>query len=221
MAPTWLFTVASLTYNSAATSAFVAPRAIRRSTSCSRSDNWSIRAASARRGRTLLRNAVEHARRDLRIEPRRTTGDGARRGDEILGGRVLEDEPGCAGVERPPERIVVVERREHEHRRRRLALVEQPGRRHAVHPAHAHVHQDEIGLVGGDCRYDLVAVGALGDDLEAVGGREDAGDARAHDRLVVDHQHADHVARHLTASSLLGAGGIGRRASTRHPSTVA
>ena len=40
----------------------------------------------------------------------------------------------------------------------------------------------------------LVAVVALGDDLEAVVGAEDAGHAGPHDRLVVDDEDADHAA---------------------------
>jgi hypothetical protein len=44
---------------------------------------------------------------------------------------------------------------------------------------------------GGD---DLVTVAALGDDLEAVLGGEDAGEAGAHDALIVDDDDADHVA---------------------------
>ena len=63
---------------------------------------------------------------------------------------------------------------------------------------------------------DLVAVAALGDDLETVLGTEDADDATAHDRLVVDDDDADHD-RH---DSLLGAARIGSRASTRQPSIV-
>ena len=58
--------------------------------------------------------------------------------------------------------------------------------------AHADVHQHDIGLVQLDGRGDLVAVAALGDDLEAVGGPEDAGDPGPHHRLVVDDQDPDH-----------------------------
>ncbi len=57
----------------------------------------------------------------------------------------------------------------------------------------------------------LVAVAAFGDDFEAVVGSEDAGDAGAHDGLVVDDDRADHGA---TGSA------IGTLASTRQPSAV-
>ena len=67
-----------------------------------------------------------------------------------------------------------------------------------------------LGRRGGD----LVAVVALGDDLEPVVGAEDAGDAGAHDRLVVDDEHADHGAG-TRARSMRG---TGRSASTRQPS---
>ena len=60
----------------------------------------------------------------------------------------------------------------------------------------------------------LVAVVALGHDLEAVVGPEDAGDAGPHDRLVVDDEDPDHVRHGVVA----GAAATGRRASTRQPS---
>ena len=199
MAPTWVFTVASLTNSSPAISPLVAPRAISRSTSCSRSVSSSILAASARRGRTLLRNAVSTRGVTLgssHAAPPATARAAAMRSSAA---GVLEDEPGGTGVEGAPQGVVVVERRQHEHRRAGSAVGERPGRRHAVHPAHPHVHQDEVGAVLGDRLGDLVAVAALGDDLEAVVGSEDAGDAAAHDRLVVDDDDADHDRSELAA----------------------
>ena len=86
------------------------------------------------------------------------------------------------------------------------AVGDAAGGRDAVHPAHADVHQHEVGLVRGDGGGDLVAVAALGDDLEAVVGAEDAGDAGAHDGLVVDDDDADHDA----TSSSRGAAAIGQ-----------
>ena len=57
----------------------------------------------------------------------------------------------------------------------------------------------------GDGGGNLVAVAALGDDVEPVVGTEDAGDAGAHDGLVVDDDRADHG---------------GNCSSTRQPSAV-
>ena len=75
----------------------------------------------------------------------------------------------------------------------------------------------------GDGGGDLVAVAALGDDLEAVVGSEDAGDAGAHDGLVVDDDDADHDRDQLVArrgedrQAGLDAPAVGRRPGLELP----
>ena len=193
MAPTWVFTVASLTKSAAAISPLVAPRAMWRSTSCSRSVSSSSRAAPRRRPHVGPAGGVQHPGRHLGVEPGRAAGHGAGGGDQVVGRGVLEHEAGRAGVERAPEHVVVVEGREDQHGRRVAPRPEAAGGGHPVDPAHAHVHQHHVGPVGGDGVDHLVAVVALGHDLEPVLGPEDAGHPGPHDRLVVDDQHPDHV----------------------------
>ena len=129
----------------AAISLLVAPRAMWRRTSCSRSVSCSARAASARRGRPWARNALEHPGRHLGVEPRRAAGDGPGRGDEVLGRGVLEHEAGRAGVERAPQGVVVVERGQDQDRRLVGHGPQPAGGVDPVDPPHAHVHQHEVG----------------------------------------------------------------------------
>src|SRR5262245_10859285 len=85
----------------------------------------------------------------------------------------------------------------------------------AVEPPHAYVHQHQVGTVGRHGRYDLVAVIALGDDLETVVRSQDSGGPGAHDWLIVDDNYPNHG-----RDCSWPAAASGSRASTRHPSAV-
>ena len=218
IAPTWLFTVGSLTNSAAAISAFVAPRAIWRRTSCSRS----VRASTAPPRRCAAGVGAEGA-----AAPAARPSDRATRpplataragGDDVLRRGVLEHEAGGAGVERVPQHVVVVERREHQHR-----LAGSPPAataRIAVTPSTRRMRMS-ISTTSGRCSVDggrdLVAVAALGDHFEAVAGSEDASDAGPHHRLVVDDHHADHDGDELDRATPWRSGS---RPRARHPSAV-
>ena len=140
------------------------------------------RRAAARPGAA---QGEEQSRRHPWIDPRPAVGDGADRPDDVVGRRVLEEEAGGAGLDGAPEHVVVVERREHEHRR--TASGADPARRfEPVEHRHAHVHQHDVGTVVGDGDEPELAVAGLRGDDDARLGREDERDAGPHERLVVD-----------------------------------
>ena len=56
---------------------------------------------------------------------------------------------------------------------------------------HAEIHQHDVGTVLGDRGGHLVAVGGLPDDRDVVGLAEHQPQAGAHERVVVDEEHAD------------------------------
>ena len=174
--------------------------------------------ASRRRDDGAVR--LEQARRHAGVEPRSTAGDRADRGDQVGGGRVLQDEAAGAGLERRPQQVVLVERRQDDHGGRRRELPDRPGGGNAVEPRHPDVHHDHVHLDRVRARQADDGVGAirvLGHDVEPVLGGEDAGDARADDRLVVDEGDADHDA---ASTFRVAPSRSGTAARTSHPDAV-
>ena len=89
--------------------------------------------------------------------------------------------------------VVDVERRQDDDLGRGRARADEAQRGEAVHPGHADVHEDDVRTVGVDRREHLRAVLRLADDLEVVGAAEHHRQPGAHERVVVDDQHADHA----------------------------
>ena len=83
---------------------------------------------------------------------------------------------------------------------------EQPGRGDPVELRHADVHEDDVGPVEVDGAEHLAAVGGLADHLEVVRAGEHHPQARAHERVVVDEQDADHRGSRRAQDE--GAGGV-------------
>jgi hypothetical protein len=69
----------------------------------------------------------------------------------------------------------------------------------AVESRHTDVHQHNICAGRRHCGDRVLAVATLGDDLQTVGGRKDASQARANNRLIVDDGHPDHRAERASA----------------------
>jgi hypothetical protein len=108
---------------------------------------------------------------------------------ELLGLEAAVHEiAGRTVADRAGDEVLVLGVGEHQDLR---ALGERPGGGDAVHDRHPHVEAHDVGaqLLGERDR--LAAVGGLAHDLEAVGLGQQAGDAPAHDRVVVDEQDAD------------------------------
>jgi hypothetical protein len=124
-----------------------------------------------------------------------------------LAGR-LADEIDRAGAERLQRlaRTLLGVRAEHDHRRG-PARHDLAHRRRAVQARHVEVHGHHVRSQLHHLVDRLLAVLGLADHLEATVGGEQAGDGRAHEQGVVDHQHAHLAIRGLLhgAASLRGA----------------
>ena len=192
---TWPLTVATERCSVAAISALPWPRPTASATS--RSRGLSV----ARRSRAC---SVAHAgvgvAGDQRDQPAGDRGrqhpvagvDELDRADDLRRRGVLEQEAGRAGLQRAQDELVGVERREDEDGGRVGLRGEQPRRRDPVELRHADVHEDDVGPVEVDRAEHLAAVGGLAHDLEALRAGEHHPQARAHERVVVDEQDADH-----------------------------
>ena len=135
---------------------------------------------------------LDHATRDRRREQRVAVRDDVDRVDELLGRRVLEQEPARADSQRLVHVLVEVEGREDEDARALLLPVEQSaGRLEPVDVRHADVHQDHVRLHAVRGVHRLRAVGRLADDLDVLLGVEDHPESRPNERLVVDDEDAD------------------------------
>ena len=167
---------------------------MRRKTSCSRvvSSSNSLGGVGARDARELL----DHAGRDRRREQRFSSGDGADRGDQLLGRVVLEDEPAGAGRERLVDVLVERERGQDQDpraRRRRARM-----RRVASSPSSSGMRMSistTVGLEAGRLVDRLEPVARLGDDLDVGLAGEQHPEAGAHHGLVVGDEDADRHGR--------------------------
>ena len=123
-------------------------------------------------------------------------GDGADACDQLLRRDVLEQEAARAGPQRLVDVLVHVEGRQHHDLGGRVRCGQQlPRRLDPVDLGHAHVHQDDIRRDAARLLDRLSPVRRLADDLEVGLGLEDHPEAGAHERLVVDDQHAHRSAR--------------------------
>jgi hypothetical protein len=101
-----------------------------------------------------------------RVQDGVARGKGPDRSDELIGGGVLEQEPGGAGAERFVDVFVKVECAEGEHPGR-LRFGHQPsGRGETVQDGHPKATRTTSGLVGRNQGYGGPAVRCLADDLD-------------------------------------------------------
>jgi hypothetical protein len=131
---------------------------------------------------------VEQPARDARREHRLAGGDHPDGLHELVGGRVLEQEPAGPGPQCLDHVLVEIEGGQHQHLRRAVppGSGDLPGRLHTVHPRHADVHQDHVGLQGPHLVERLEAVSGLADDREVLLGLQDHPEAGTQQGLVVD-----------------------------------
>ena len=164
MLATWVLIVCSLTTSSAAISALESPRATSRSTSSSRGVSSSS-AAGGSGARARRANSSISRRVTVGAKQRAAGGDDADRGDQLLLGRVLEQEAARAGAQRLVDVLVEVEGGEHEHARPAGAArcAASPRRRRARHPD---VHEHDVRATLARAGDRLRPVARLADDLD-------------------------------------------------------
>jgi hypothetical protein len=134
----------------------------------------------------LVEQPARHARREHGV----AGGDRLDGADELLRAGVLEQEPARARTQRLDDVVVEPERREDQD-----AVAGQPARRlDAVEHRHADVHQHDVRPVRLGQADGLLAVARLGDDRDRAGRLEHGLEARAHQRLVIGDEDADHGA---------------------------
>src|SRR5690606_13953738 len=144
---------------------------------------------------------------------------GAHGGDELLGGRVLQQEAARTRAQRGEHVVVDVEGREHHDAgavRRHLVAEDGGGRLDAVHDGHAHIHEHDVGPEAARLRERGGAVVGLAHHLDVGLRVEDRHEPHAEHRLVVDDEHPDaHEAFSRAVSS--GVAAYAARATTRNP----
>ena len=192
------------------------PSAMSASTWCSR--------GGERLQRVVLAAPAHHQRHDLGIERRPALGHPAHRvGERVdVGHPVLEqvaDAPGVLADE--VQRVgLVAKLGEHEDPDLRVACADLDGGAQAVVGVvgrHLHVHDRDVGPVGGHLAPQVVGVAGLGDDLEAGVGQQ-AAQPLAQEHLVLGHH--DSQRRHGRTLPRGRSGRASRTSPVRHAATV-
>ena len=134
-------------------------------------------------------------------EQRVAVGDGADSVEQLLGGRVLQEEPAGPGFQGREDVFVEVEGGEDEDPDPVGDGVGQQmrGGLDAVHHRHADVHEHDVRHVEAAGRDRLRAVARLGDDLHVLGGIDEDAESGSDQDLVVDDDDPD---GHVLASEV-------------------
>ena len=135
-------------------------------------------------------------------------GDGADRGDQVVGLGVFEQEAAGARAQPGVDVVVQVERGQDQHLRPQPGIGDVAGRRDAVTAGHPHVHEHDVRAQRGRHGYRRGAVAGLADHLDVGLGVEDQAEALPDQGVVIGQQHGDHAA---------AAGSRPRRAVTCQP----
>ena len=190
MRATWVLTVVSETMSSLAISALESPRATCLKTSSSRGVS-SSRPGGGAAGRAAAGELLDQAARDRGREQRLAVGDDPDAGDQLLGGRVLEQEAAGAGAQGLVDVLVEVEGRQDQHPDLARALGHHLARGlEPVEVGHADVHEHDVGPQRARRAHRLGAVLGLAHHLDVLLGVEDHAEAGAHEGLVVGEQDA-------------------------------
>ena len=124
------------------------------------------------------RELLDHAFRDSGGEEGVAGGDGADRGEQLLGWLVLEDEPAGTGPQRLVDVFVEIERRQDEDPRRAVGREDAPRCLEPVELRHADVHQDHARVEPGRLLHRLEAGARLRHDLDVLLAGEQHPEAR-------------------------------------------
>ena len=147
-------------------------------------------------GRVRARDAhelLDHALGDRRREQGVSGGDRPHRGDQLLGGVVLEHEAAGPDAQRLVDVLVQVERREDQDARVGVGREDAPRRLEPVELGHADVHQHDRGMEARGLADRVEPVAGLGHHLDVLLSRQQHAKAGADHGLVVDHEDPDHA----------------------------
>ena len=119
---------------------------------------------------------------------------------DLVGVGVLEEVPGRAGLEGRVHALLLAERGQRHHLHVVVASADLTGRLDAVDGLHLEVHEDDVGspplgVQPGEQVERLRSPVGIADDLEVGFAVEEGQQSAAHDRVIVDHQHADPLVR--------------------------
>jgi signal transduction histidine kinase len=132
--------------------------------------------------------ALEHLRRDAGVEQRAAAADGADGLHEVVAADLLEDVAGGAREDRVEQRVVVGERRQHQHAQVGHPAAQVAAERDAVAVGQAYVEHRDVGAQRRHPRHRLRDRPRLADDVDVVLEVQELRDAAAYD-LVVVHEH--------------------------------
>ena len=133
------------------------------------------------RGRELLGQGDD----ELRVDHHVAAGDQPHGLDQVLGVASLQDVAAGPAADRLDDELAVVVGGEHDHADLGVVVAQLAGRLQAVHLGHPDVDQRDVRVLGPDQLQELLAVGGLADDLDAVGHVEVAPKPLPHQRVVV------------------------------------
>ena len=137
-----------------------------------------------------LAESVQHGGRDRGVEQALPGSDGTDRADEVARPHLLEDVSGGAGHDRREERLVVRERREHEHFGVGMLRADLARGLDPAPIGQANVHHDDVGPGPVGLVDRLADRAGLGGDVDVLLRLKHRPDAVSDDLMVIDQHHA-------------------------------
>src|SRR5215218_6114235 len=142
--------------------------------------------------RTRLAPLGEQLARGSRRKRRLAGRGGVYAAQELLRLRVLEEVAGGAGVEGVEDPRAIGERGEHHHLHLLPGSLDAASRLDPVEARHLEVHEDHVGVRVEGKLDALCSVGRDSDQRDVLRLLQELGEPGPQDRMVVDHEHADH-----------------------------
>ena len=144
---------------------------------------------------------------------------------DLVGVGVLEQVAGRTGFERRLHALLLGERGQRHDLHVVVASPDLTGRLDAVEGLHLKVHQDHVGspplgVQPGEQVERMRSSVGIADDLEVGLAVEEGQQPAAHDRVIVDHQHADPLVRLRRHPSRLRLGGTSTRTTVPSPGVL-
>ena len=165
--------------------------------------SWSVRCLSRSSSLCLIPQPVEHLRGQLRVQQRLAGRHAANGVDEVDAADLLQQVARRAGHDRIEERLVIGERREDQALDLRVGRSDLAAHLDPVAVGQLDVEHGDVGAGGRDASEASSAVPASPTTSMSPLGLEQVPQAAAHDLVVVEEEHTDHVG-HLTTIRSIG-----------------